>query len=200
MLASVWRSVVAFCSSLGALLLLVTMLPPRWYIAALSEAWLQPREGILIVLGGDVLDTGMLGETSYWRSVFAVQAWREGHFRALILSGHIFTTAPMRDFIVSQGVPAGVVLMEGRSTNTRENAVFTAEMVRSMSGPFVLLTSDYHMWRARRAFAKAGVTVVPFPFSEARKRSEDWLSRWRVFLDLAQESAKIVYYRLRGWI
>jgi uncharacterized SAM-binding protein YcdF (DUF218 family) len=106
----------------------------------------------------------------------------------------------MRDFFVCQGVPASAILIEGRSTSTRENAVFTAEMLRGIPGPYVLLTSDYHMFRAHRAFQKAGVEVTPAPFSDVLKTFNSPLKRWDGFLVLLTETTKIIYYRARGWI
>ena len=63
----------------------------------------------------------------------------------------------------------------------------------------MLLTSDYHMFRARRAFRKAGLEVEPRPFPDADKRLNNWRARWQVVLDLGVETVKIVYYRVRGW-
>ena len=60
----------------------------------------------------------MLGISSYWRSVYTIRAWKEGGFGRLILSGKNDITAPMRDFIVFQGIPASVVVMEDRSNST----------------------------------------------------------------------------------
>lgn len=37
--------------------------------------------------------------------------------------------------------------------------------------PVVLLTSDYHMFRARRMFEKAGLKVVPMPIPDGLKRA-----------------------------
>ena len=65
----------------------------------------------------------------------------------------------MRDFLVSQGVPQDRVIVEDRSTSTRENARYTKELLSGMAaGPAwpVLLTSDYHMFRAERVFRKTG--------------------------------------------
>ena len=64
----------------------------------------------------------------------------------------------------------------------------------------VLLTSDYHMYRAHRVFAKQGIQVEPRPIPDVLKRGAGWRGRWPAFLDLLTESAKILYYRARGWI
>ena len=180
-------------------MLLVTLAPPRWYVAWLAGPWIDPKGNVLIVLGGDGVDETMLGQSSYWRSVYAVWAWREGGFHHVILTGPKSVTDPMRDFLVSQGVPGEALVLEQRSQNTHENAMFSAPLLKALAGPYVLLTSDYHMWRAHRAFKQAGLEVKPRPLPDAGKRIAGWTGRWTVFLDLVVESSKIVYYKLRGW-
>jgi uncharacterized SAM-binding protein YcdF (DUF218 family) len=106
----------------------------------------------------------------------------------------------MREYLVWRGIPREDIVTEDGSRSTRENAVHTAKLAGGMTGPFVLLTSDFHMWRASRAFAKAGMQIAPRPCPDAFKRSGDWRNRWRVFLDLMGEFGKIGYYRVRGWI
>ena len=200
MLHRLLRSLVYLLACLGGLLVLVTVAPPRWYANLLSGPWPEPRGAVLIVLGGDVTDIGYIGETSYWRSLFAVITWKHGNFRQVVLSGESRTTIPMRDFLVCQGVPAEAILIEGRSTSTHENALFTTQFVRDVPGPYVLLTSDYHMWRAHRAFTKAGLEVTPAPFSDVLKGFSDPRWRWTGFIVLAGETVKIVYYWARGWV
>jgi len=154
----------------------------------------------LIVLAGDVLDDGLIGRTSYWRSVYAALTWKEGTFKRLIISGEGRISEPMRDFLICQGVPATAIQVEGRSTSTRENALYTAAVLSPSDGRLVLLTSDYHMFRAWRAFRKAGVATLARPFPDARKRFNSIRDRWEVFCDLTVETAAVVYYALRGWI
>ena len=159
-----FRTLVRVLACLGALLVLITLLPPRWYVTMLAGPWRDPGGAVLIVLGAEVVEgPPMIGYGSYWRSVYAAHAWREGTFHHLVLSGDAAITSPMRDFLVCQGVPADAITVEGRSTSTRENALFTAETAHRFSGPYVLLTSDYHMWRAWRTFRKAGLNVEPRP-------------------------------------
>ncbi len=200
MIRRLLRILVVLLAILGGLVAAVTIAPPHWYVNLLAGPYPESRGAVLIVLGGDVTDNGMLGQTSYWRSLVAVLTWRSNSFRQVGLSGDRRSTEPMRDFLVCQGVPAGAILIEGRSTSTHENAVFTAQFVRDIPGPYVLLTSDYHMWRAHRAFAKAGLVVTPAPFSDVRKSFSDPRWRWTGFVMLASETAKIVYYWARGWV
>ena len=195
-----FRSVKNLFAFLGAMLVLIALVPPVWYARWLAGPWTTTQAPYLIVLGGDSIREGMMGETSYWRSLYAVDVWKEGSVRHMILSGDANTTAAMRAWIVGQGVPAGAITVEGRSQTTRENALFTASLLRDAPGPFLLLTSDIHMFRARRAFRKAGLEVQPRPAPDAFKRSNDWRNRWRVVLDIGTECAKILYYKSKGWI
>ena len=106
----------------------------------------------------------------------------------------------MRDFLEWRGVPRAATQIETRARSTHENALYVTELLARLQGRKVLLTSDYHMFRARRAFKKAGLEVLPRPFPDARKRASAWTGRWPAFLDLVEESLKIGYYYARGWI
>lgn len=106
----------------------------------------------------------------------------------------------MRDYLIFSGVPEAAILVEAASRSTRENALEAAALLKDTPGSKVLLTSDYHMRRAYAAFAKAGLDVLPRPIPDARKRWQSWRERWMVACELAVETAKIVYYQLRGWI
>jgi uncharacterized SAM-binding protein YcdF (DUF218 family) len=175
-----------------------------WWATALAGPWHDPKGDILIVLGGGVLANGQIGENSYWRAIYGAMAYREGGFREVIVSGGdaagAGTGAPIRDYLRCQGIAEDRIVLEDRSSNTRENAVFTSQMLRGKQGRFVLLTSDYHMYRAWRAFRKAGVDVHPRPIPDIRRRALSIAGRWPACLELAEETAKIVYYWWQGWI
>ena len=171
----------------------------RWWTAALAGPWGDGRGEILIVLGGDLTTDEILGVTSYWRSVDAVFCWRSGGYRTVVLSGKNLA-GPMRDFVVAYGVPREAILTENSSSDTHENALFTAALLRHDPRRKVLLTSDYHMFRALRAFRKAGLEVTPLPFPDAEKRLAGLSERWSIFCLLSTETAKICYYAARGWI
>ena len=67
-------------------------------------------------------------------------------------------------------------------------------------GTKVLLTSDYHMTRAYRAFKAVGIDVLPRPFPDVIKRANSFENRWGAFIDLARETVALGYYLARGWI
>jgi uncharacterized SAM-binding protein YcdF (DUF218 family) len=108
----------------------------------------------------------------------------------------------MRDLAVSQGVDASLIELETKSSSTRENAVEVERLLHEEIGRarIVLLTSDFHMLRARLAFEKAGVPVIPCPFPDVLKRYEQPQQRWGAFLEMSIETAKLGGYWLNGWI
>ena len=106
----------------------------------------------------------------------------------------------MRDFLVCQGVPQQAIQLESMSSSTRENALPAKQILARSEGRKVLLTSDYHMFRAHRAFNQVGLEILPRPYPDVRKRATRWIGRWAAFLDLMTETAKIIYYFARGWI
>lgn len=191
-------------TSLGVLLTIVTATPlDSWWGRALAGSWDDSRGDVLIVLGGSSTNDGVIGENSYWRSVYAVTAYREGGFNQIILAGGGRAGTPiavsMGTFLESQGVPRKFILLETRSTSTRENALYTKTLLSRSTG-HVLLTSDFHMFRARRTFQKVGLDVLPRPIPDVLKRGSTWKGRWPAFLDLSTETIKIAYYYARGWI
>ena len=189
----------------GVLVVLVTTTPMiSWWSRVFAGPWDDPNGDVLIVLGGSLLMDGVIGQDSYWRSTYAAFTWADGSFHRVIISGggnqQSPIAGPMRDFLEYRGVPGTAIQVETRSQNTHENALNVKELLTGVSGRKVLLTSDYHMFRASRAFKKAGLDVQPRPFPDAGKRASTWAGRWPAFLDLAEETVKIAYYYLRGWI
>lgn len=181
-------------------MLIVTFTPVvGWWTEAFTGPWADAKGDTLIVLGSERGMDGLLGFSSYWRASYAVLAWREGHWKHAIASGR-GVAVPIADFLAYGGVPKEDIIIENTSTTTRENALECAKILKDLPGRNVLLTSDFHMFRAIRTFRKVGVKVQPRPIPDAGKRAAGIVMRWSAFLDLTVESTKIVYYFARGWI
>jgi len=101
----------------------------------------------------------------------------------MILCGGLVVAESMREF--------QLIVVEGRSGSTRENALFRRPLWKSVPGRKTLLSSDFHMYRSLRAFKKVGLDVQPRPIPEALKRGNTWTQRWRVFVDLMIETARL---------
>ena len=193
------RGSVFICACLGLTFLLATFSPfVAWYAKRLAGPWADPRGDILIVLSGSSLD-GFPEENTVLRCMYAVLAWREGGFRKIVVSGHR-VSPHMRSLLIAEGVPPEVVVVEESAQSTRDSALNVRRLLSGEAGSKVLMTSDYHMFRAVRTFRKAGLEVSPRPIPDALKRYGTYPRVWPAFVDEASESLKIVYYACRGWI
>lgn len=113
------------------------------------------------------------------------------------------------------GVPDEVIVLEPRSRNTRQNALFTTELAAGRDIKRVLLaTSASHMPRAEAAFRRAGLDVIPAVagYRPTPPGYETWRARpWMLsFMPRAGSLAKssralkehlgFLVYRLRDWV
>lgn len=112
----------------------------------------------------------------------------------------------VRQTLVQLGVPPQRLQTQITSRNTHEEAVLDSELVRaSGAAHVVLVTSDFHMWRAVGAFRAAGLEVIPAisrdPFPA--RFWDDWVvpgeRGLREASTFAHEAFGILYYQLRGW-
>lgn len=185
----------------GVLLVMTTPVV-YWWATLYAGRWEKPRGETLVVLAADSLGNGILGPRSYWRSNYAALTYRTGGWKRVVITGNAEVTAEMAAFLEVHGVPPDEIVLEDESSSTRESALHVAALLESQpewSG-VALLTSDFHMFRAQRAFERAGLEPQPSPIPDCRKRFETRLRRWDAFLDLVLESVKISYYWAQGWI
>lgn len=158
--------------------------PPR-------SAAMTPSAQAIVVLGGGVRPPEISGQTPDLKDAadrvwHGVRLFHAGKAPLLLMSGgsDLSLSASseaevMRQFAMDLGVPIGAIVMEGRSRNTRQNAQFSAEILKAQGVKSVLLvTSALHMRRAVALFESQGLMVTPAPTDhEARSRFSgvDWL-------------------------
>ncbi len=81
----------------------------------------------------------------------------------------------------SLGIPRARIIMEGKSRNTVENALFSKALADPKPGErWLLVTSAYHMPRSIGVFRRAGFAVEAYPV--------DWRTRGAIDLVLPFES------------
>lgn len=186
-------------AAVGLITVLVIVTPIiSWWAQAYSGPIEQPKGDILILLSAAADDRGGISYSSYWRARGALFAWQTGGFKKIVISGGggpgIF------NYLLAEGVPREAMVAEWRSTSTRENAIETARLIQGMSGKKVLLTSDFHMYRALRVFRRRGIEVAPMAVPDVLHSTEHWDGRFSAFETMLIESAKIADYALHGWI
>jgi uncharacterized SAM-binding protein YcdF (DUF218 family) len=186
-------------AALGLITVLVISTPlVSWWARAYAGSIDQPRGDILILLSAATDDQSGISYSSYWRAHMAVLAWKNGGFQRIVVSG---VRGPgIVDFLVAEGVPRDVIVVDAGSVSTRENGINTAHLIQGMPGKKVLLTSDFHMYRAIRVFRKLGMEVAPMAAPDVLHATQHWNGRFQAFETMLVESAKIGYYWLHGWI
>jgi uncharacterized SAM-binding protein YcdF (DUF218 family) len=133
----------------------------------------------------------------------------------VIVSGGITRRLPrprseaqaMRAAIVSLGVPESKVVLEDRSTTTREEALILKSMFAEQGiERFVLVTSPTHLGRSVATFRSVGLQPIP---AASPQRSDSTGSFWTPLPDwdsLALSDTAIydtvawLYYWQRGWL
>ena len=70
----------------------------------------------------------------------------------------------MKRFAAQQGIDVARLVLDAKSRNTHENALFARELANPKPGErWLLVTSAYHMPRSVAVFEKAGWPVMPYP-------------------------------------
>lgn len=189
--------VLAWCGVLFAVILATPIV--AWWAHAYAEGALdQPRGDVLIVLAAAADDAQGISYSSYWRARMAARAWHGGGFKTILLSGG--GGPGMEDFLIAEGVPRSAIVADWSAGSTRQNALDVQRMIVNYPGTKILLTSDFHMYRALRVFRKLGLQVTPMAVPDVLHESENWYGRIPGFQTMCAESVKIAYYKLRGWI
>ena len=67
----------------------------------------------------------------------------------------------MRLFLLDMGIPDPAMILEDQARTTRENASLTKEIVKD--GAVALVTSAFHMPRAKHLFERQGLEVQTYP-------------------------------------
>ena len=67
----------------------------------------------------------------------------------------------LKEYAISNGIPSDKILVTKDVENTAEEAVAVKELI-GQNKKIILVTSAYHMYRAKRLFEKKGFNVIPY--------------------------------------
>src|SRR5882672_26070 len=136
-----------------------------------DAAALARTKWVVVLGGGSYSDPGLpltarASSATLARLVEGVRLHRQIPGSRLLLSGAaVFGTtsdaASMAGLAAAIGVPSQDIVLDDRSPDTESQAVNVARIVKGE--PCLVVASAYHMTRAMRLFAKAGVDAIPAP-------------------------------------
>lgn len=166
--------------ALGILLWTLTIVPVSDFMLGNLESGYsipqKPRGDVIILLGGgvyedapDMTGTGTPSEPMLARVVTAIRLQKQLNVPVIISGGSVYegrkSEAPIvRRFLIDLGVREDMIIVEGRSRDTIENARYSLEICNKAGykNP-ILVTSAFHMKRSLMSFEKAGLKAAPFP-------------------------------------
>lgn len=147
------------------------------------------------------------------RLVHAAALYKAGKAPIILLAGGGAQGArseaeQMKEVLAVMGVPARSMLLEGKSRNTHDNAVFTAQLLKDRGLHRVLLvTSAYHMRRSLALFSAQGLEMVPAPTDFQRLVAPSLLPEWLPNVGSLSRTTHALHeivgywvYDFRGWL
>ncbi len=177
-----------------------------------------------VVLGGiatyDSNGDKIIPRYSADRLMQAVKLYKMGKVKKIFLTGgtaSLFVEKqPESDFLkkylLSVGIPEKDIIVENKSRNTHENAVFTYNIFKErgwLGKKFLLITSAFHMRRAEACFRKAGFSgfdtypvdhyggVLDVDYHLILMPKAEVLAYWNI---LTKEWVGVIMYKLAGYI
>jgi len=158
------------------------------------------------------------------RVLHTVRLFKEGKVKNILISGAEFsrdgelsaTDRSLKQVFLLCGVPDSVIFIETQSRNTYENAVFSSKIIQQKfpDAKCLLVTSAFHVRRAKACFEKAGVDIDAFSTDfyagdrsslsdldivslfEILTPSVEALGRWNVFI---KEILGYITYKMLGY-
>ena len=135
---------------------------------------------IVVLAGSHILDqrlpiTSQFSYDGLVRLIEGIRLHKKAPGAKLILSGGIgndpVTDAEiMADLAISLGIPENEIILETKSMNTFEEALFIKPIVKDEK--FLLVTSALHMPRAISLFKKLGMDPIPAPTGHLVKQKK----------------------------
>lgn len=204
---------------LGLLLWLVTIVPVSDFMLRGLESGFKipenPKGDVLILLGGgayeeaaDLTGAGSPSNEMLARIITAVRLQKRLDIPVIVSGGKVFedrqAEAPIvKRILVDLGVRDNMVILEGRSRDTIENARYSSDISKKAGYKKpILVTSAFHMKRSVMSFKKVGVEVLPVPagfktWENKRYIWEDYLPHGLDNMDSAiKEYLGILFYKI----
>lgn len=195
----------------------IVLAPLQQEFPFVSSAQLSTADAI-VILGGGIAESSSEGELpqlgrSVNRLFYGLELYKAGKAPWIVLAGG---SAPgdraeadvMSEFLQRLGMEENIILKETRSRTTYENASYAMPLFKQHDiHSILLITSAFHMRRARATFSSMGLNVIPAPVDQVNFYSEFQILNWLPDVEALSWTSRafheylgLKYYRLRGWI
>ena len=179
-----WRWIAA-----GAACILLYILFLEWKISEASTMEPEKNADYIIILGARVKGTVPSLSLKY-RIEAASSYLKENHETAVIVSGgqgpgeDISEAEAMKRELLDRGISDERILLEDRSTSTKENIRFSKELLPPGADSVHVVTNDYHIYRAVQIARSEGLETGGIP--AVTPQSVKYKSRIREYLAITK--------------
>lgn len=191
-----------------------------YYQPKMLELDKNAKFSVGILLGGlsmyDKNNVGYFVESSD-RFIQTANLYQSGYIKKILVSGGsgmLLKKEPdeasfLRKQLIHNGIPDTAIIVETKSKNTYENAIFSKKILDSLNllPPYIVITSAIHVPRSNKVFAKAGYTnyfMYPCNYEviDTKFVIEDYLipniSLLKDWKDFIKEIVGTIVYQITG--
>jgi len=178
----------------------------------------------IILLGGYSNFQTAMGKSEYQlelkggnRLITTLNLYKKGIGKKIILTGgsgkllgeKYGEAEYVAPFLKTLGLPDSALIVENKSRNTWENAIFSKQIVDSLqkNASCLLVTSALHMPRSKACYDKAGLKTTIFPTDYYRQKHDSLLnlffepssSKLYAWEALLHEWIGVITYKIKGY-
>ena len=198
-----------------------------WEAKTISVKDIEQPYDIGILLSGYAKNMNYLLEEDHFfqlggganRLTQTIELYKLGKIKKILISGGMAyilekgvpESENTKRFLIRLGIPEADILIETKSRNTYENALYSKAFLATngieKNQRLLLITSAFHIFRAEKCFKKVGLKVTPFSVDyytdslafhpEYFIPSTSAIDNWQL---LIKEWVGIVVYRMRGYL
>jgi uncharacterized SAM-binding protein YcdF (DUF218 family) len=221
--------------SLVAVLIILTLFSNPWFVNQLYLSYEQPTISLSknenytwgIVLGGGMIrpsednqtDKINVGETAD-RFIQPILLYKAGKIKKILITGGNTSigkikvdkgheTLDVKKLMIDLGVKPEDIYIETKARNTRENAIYSAQLLKKYlkTEEILLITSAMHMPRSIRCFTKAGFKIKAYPVDKKGSFNESGILDLITPSDynlsktsqLIREISGLIIYKIMGY-
>lgn len=160
-------------------------------LSATTNNWGQieraQRADAILIFGASVRANGQASPVLRARTRHAFELWKRGLAPKIVCTGGLGHFAPaesqvQKQLLQSWGVPETAILIEEKSTSTRENALFAAQLLPT-NARVIAVSDPFHLWRCQRDCQAVGLRAFTSPARGAWENLRLWS---RFFISLRE--------------
>jgi len=170
-------------------------------LTGVTQDYKSPKDRIYFEKGAD-------------RILHAIRLYKEKKVRKILISGAEYDLLGQKlnaerhlaSIFLMAGIPSEDIIREDKSKNTHENAIFSAKILQKEfpKQKYILISSAFHLRRAKACFAKAGIEADTFStdfystdITAVIIPSEKAFEKWHI---LFKEWIGFAVYAFRGYL